>query len=156
MGMSDTKVFSPQQTVVPATAQNALCRGDPSANVSTGCLPQQPLLLQPKKSPFRLHLNNPHIQCPVFLYIHFNIPRLKPLQVRNIMWIRVILSDCEAMDVSCCDIWGHVHASTHGWMYWNRNLCGMTQKHCARTNSVVKTHPMCNQNKGGHSEHLCK
>lgn len=37
-----------------SSSQKALCRGDPSANVSTGCPPQQPLLLHPKKSPLGL------------------------------------------------------------------------------------------------------
>lgn len=46
-------------------------------------------------------------------------------------------------------------ACKHAWMYWNRNICGMTQKHSAQTNSVAKSHPKCNQTKGGHSEHLC-
>jgi len=28
--------------------------------------------------------------------------------------MRMILSDYEAMDISFCNIWGHVHASAHG------------------------------------------
>jgi hypothetical protein len=40
-----------------------------------------------------------------------------------------ILSDYKAMDVSCCYIWGHVHASMHG--------CTETETYVAWHNNTV-------------------